>query len=414
MKINFYLMILIFVCQCFGIAQEKSDYAILKKFQTNIESISANIDKATTAQECADINVKIDGLEKEFSKDSLLLEKANYPDGYKRAVERLRVKLIIRQKDLGIIESQVIRIAELESKIRELSDQIAIMSSENEKLIDELRLSSKEALDSLRNIVSKLQDGLKQRDALIFALVDTLFLQYDKNISDMKDIEKQSLRGKIEYHGIFNNIKRSIMDNVDFLESTQLKGTDIVTLARQQHRFRSQWKGLSPKLASLYLQGKSKKNELPLIDSMISIWENKVDEAIWRSLDKLFEEKGFVLKEFKNGDEFYRSFISFLDEQIEDPRKEMVETRYKLFTNFNENLWISELNPKWLPALVELNKLTEMQKKDIQEKVEKWKSTVTPGLSWLSYILIILGAVLLVVILIWFFRKASTPAEEEG
>lgn len=409
LKCFFYIF---FVLQSILFTQHKSDYATVKKFQTEIGAVSDNIDKASTVQECADINISIDKLEADFSKDALLIEKANYPDGFSRAIERVRGKLLIRQKDLGIIESQVIRITELETKVRELSDQIAILGTQNEKLMEQLKLTSKEALDSLRNIVSKLQDGLRQRDNLIFALVDSLFLQYDKNIIDMKDIEKQGLKGKIEKHNIFNNIKRSIMDNVNFLESTQLKGADVVTLIRQQVRFQSQWKGLGPKLASLYLQGKAKKNEVVIIDSMISIWGRRADEAMWRSLDKLFEEKGFVLKEFRNGDEFYRSFITFLDEQIEDPRKEMTETRYKLYVNFNENLWIPELSPKWLPALLELQKITETQKKDIDDKVNKWRSTVTPGLSWISYMLIVLAVILLIIILVWFFKKTSTPQEE--
>jgi hypothetical protein len=134
---------------------------------------------------------------------------------------------------------------------------------------------------------------------------------------------------------------------------------------------------------------------------------------MWRSLNKLFNEKGFVVKEFNNGDEFTANFIAFLDEQIQDPRKEMSETRYKLFTNFNENLWQPDLNATWLPSLVELQKISETQKKEIEEKVDQWRSSVTPGLSWLSYMLIILGGLLAVIVVIWFFRKTSKPAEEE-
>jgi hypothetical protein len=364
-------------------------------------------------QECAEATVSIDMLAKEFSADTALLDKAIYPDGYTKTIQKLRGKLVIRQKDLGIIESQVIRITELETKVRELSDQVGMLSSQNEKLMDQIQLTSKTAIDSLRKLVAKLREGLEQRDAIIFALADSLFLQYDKNVSDMKDIEKQGLMGKLERHSIFGNIKRSIMDNVTFLETTQLKGNDVVTLVRQQKRFQSQWTGLGPKLASLYLSGKSRKNEVIVVDSMLAVWGDKVDDAMWRSLNKLFNEKGFVVKEFRNGEEFTVNFIAFLDEQIQDPRKEMSETRYKLFTNFNENLWQPDLNALWLPSLVELQKISETQKKEIEDKVDQWQSTVTPGLSWLSYMLIILGGLLVVIVIIWFFRKTSKPAEEE-
>jgi hypothetical protein len=395
------------------LAQRKSDYATVKRFQSEIESISTSVDKANMVQECAEASVSIDMVLKEFSADTILLEKANYPDGYNKTIQKLRGKLAIRQKDLGIIESQVIRITELETQVRQLSDQVGMLNSQNEKLLEQIQLTSKTAIDSLRKLVAKLKEGLQQRDDVIFALTDSLFLQYDKNVGDMKDVEKQGLAAKLERHSIFGNIKRSIMDNVTFLEATQLKGNDVVTLVRQQNRFKSQWTGLAPKLASLYLSGKSKKNEVILVDSMLSVWGDKVDGAMWRSLNKIFSEKGFVVKEFNNGEEFTANFIAFLDEQIQDPRKEMSETRYKLFTNFNENLWQPDLNATWLPSLVELQKISETQKKEIEEKVDQWRSSVTPGLSWLSYMLIILGGLLAVIVVIWFFRKTSKPAEEE-
>ena len=75
-------------------------------------------------------------------------------------------------------------------------------------------------MDSLRSMIVKLRQGLQERDALIFALTDSLFMQYDKNVGDMKDVEKQGLISKIDRHGIIGNVKRSIIDNITFLEST--------------------------------------------------------------------------------------------------------------------------------------------------------------------------------------------------
>ncbi len=49
-----------------------------------------------------------------------------------------------------------------------------------------------------------------------------------------------------------------------------------------------------------------------------------------------------------------RTIAAFLDEQIQNPNKETNDTRFKLFTNFNENLWHTDLNTTWLPALTEL------------------------------------------------------------
>jgi hypothetical protein len=204
------------------------------------------------------------------------------------------------------------------------------------------------------------------------------------------------------------------MDNVTFLESTQLKGNDLVALVRQQKRFQSQWSGIAPKFSSLYLSGKAKKNEVMTVDSMLAVWGDKVDVAMWRSLNVLFKDKGFVVQDFKNGEEFGMNLTAFLDDQIQNSNKEMDDTRYKLFINFNENLWQTDLKATWLPALAELQKISAAQKKDIEDKVDKWRSSVSPGASWLLYILIGLGVVIIALITTRFFRKKSEEETPES
>ena len=407
-------------------AQQKSDYAIVQHFQTLTKSLAKNIDQAKTVQECAEANTSIDAVENEFGGDKAFINKANYPDGYDKTIEQLRGKLLIRQRDIGAIESQIVRITELEVKIRELSDQLMKLTNQNATLMAEVQqltenvkklsgdlFNSTTPIDSLRNMIVKLRQGLQERDALVFALTDSLFMQYDKNVGDMKDIEKQGLLGKIDRHGIIGNVKRSIIDNIAFLESTQLKGTDLVTLVRQQERFQSQWTGLASKLTALYLSGKSKKSEVSIVDSMLAMWQDKVDGAMWRSLNMLFKEKGFAVREFKNGDEFVANFIAFFDEQTQNVNKETDDTRYKLFTNFNESLWQTDLNATWLPALTELRKISDAQKKDIETKFERWHASVMPGAKWLTYILIVLGVLLVAIVGVWIFRKGPKTTQKE-
>ena len=407
-------------------AQQKSDYAIVQHFQTLTKSLAKNIDQAKTVQECAEANTSIDAVENEFGGDKAFINKANYPDGYDKTIEQLRGKLLIRQRDIGAIESQIVRITELEVKIRELSGQLMKLTNQNAALMAEVQqltenvkklsgdlFNSTTPIDSLRNMIVKLRQGLQERDALVFALTDSLFMQYDKNVGDMKDIEKQGLLGKIDRHGIIGNVKRSIIDNIAFLESTQLKGTDLVTLVRQQERFQSQWTGLASKLTALYLSGKSKKSEVSIVDSMLAMWQDKVDGAMWRSLNMLFKEKGFAVREFKNGDEFIANFIAFFDEQTQNVNKETDDTRYKLFTNFNESLWQTDLNATWLPALTELRKISDTQKKDIETKFERWHASVMPGAKWLTYILIVLGVLLVAIVGVWIFRKGPKTTQKE-
>jgi hypothetical protein len=425
MKTILRLVALLVLSNLMLVAQQKSDYAAVQLFRTTAQSISKNVDKANSVQECAELNASVDALEKEFADEKTLLNKAIYPDGYDRTIEHLRGKLLVRQKDLGFIESQVIRITELETTVRGISDQVKRLSMQNDKLLADIQMLTQSVqkltgdlfnaatpLDSLHNLIVKLRQGLQDRDALIFALTDSLFLQYDKNVSDMKDVEKQGLLGKIELHNIVGNVKRSIMDNVTFLETTQLKGSDLVTLVRQQKRFQSQWTGIAPKLTSIYMSGKAKKYEVSTVDSMLAVWGDKVDNAMWRSLNTLFKEKGFFVKKFKNGEEFSANFIAFLSEQIQNPNEETNDTRFKLFTNFHENLWLTDLNATWLPALTELSKISDTQRKETEAKVEKWRSIVSPGASWLIYVLVLLGVLLIPILAIRLFPKAPKMSKE--
>jgi hypothetical protein len=250
----------------------------------------------------------------------------------------------------------------------------------------------------------------------VYALADSLFLQYDKNISDMKDVEKQGLAGKLERHGILSTVKRSIQDNLAFLESTQLKGVDLVTLVRQQQQFASQWKGLSPKISALYaaksaVKGKSSASETASVDSLLTTWGKKVDAALWRSLNQLFRDHGFVVKDFGNGQDFVVNFSSFIEEQTQNTKQDDKNTRYKFYQNFEDGVWKGEFGVVWLPALVQTQKITADQKKDIEDKIAVWRASVQPGTSWVTYVLVLAGLVVLVGALVFVLRKKNVPPE---
>ena len=139
MKTIIRLIALLAITNIVLFAQQKSDYAVVQRFQGITKSIAKNIDQAKTVQECAEATTSLDAVEKEFGGDKLLINQANYPDGYDKTIEQLRGKLLIRQRDLGVIESQIVRITELEVKIRELSDQVKKLTTQNEALMAEVQ-----------------------------------------------------------------------------------------------------------------------------------------------------------------------------------------------------------------------------------------------------------------------------------
>jgi len=387
-------------------AQQISDRSIVDKFSKTVKELYRTVDAATSAQDCADINAAIEEMEKEFASHKELLDRALYPDDYSKTITNLQGRLLVRQRDLGVIETQIARIAELESQVRQLSGRIDDLSTEVTNLQRAHLLNMEAAamdralLDSLNIVISRLRQNLKERDNLIFALVDTLFMQYDKDVASMNDVEKQGVSVRLERRNVLTNIKKSVADNLAFLESTNLSANDYAEIARQNQRFSSQWNGLRPKIASIYLGGKQKKSEAVLIDSMLSLWSSKVDQSTWKALRVLLEKAGIQLKPFSSGAEFAGNFSEYVAAEINNTKQEPGDVRLKRFNTFNDQVWKTDLEPTWLPFLMESGKITADQKAEIEKGFESWRSAITP----VSPVVYILGGILLVLVL-WSLNR---------
>jgi len=412
MKTTLYIFILFLGSFCFLNARQTSERLIVNKFEGSVKELSLFADSAKTVQDCAEISSMIDEIEMKYAEKKDLLDRALYPDDYSKTIEKLRGKLLIRRNDLGVIETQYARITELEVQVLGLSNKIDSLDQENEKLANAIkRMSGSKALvDSLKMVISKLRKNLIKRDEVIFSLVDSLFLQYDKNVANMTDIEKQSIYGKLERKNVFTGLKKSIEDNLNFLRSTSLTPSDYVEIARQNSRFTSQWKGVGPKLAEIYLSGKKKTDEVMLIDSLLGVWSKEVDRSNWQSLNTILTQNGIVLKPFNNGDEFTANFTGYIDTLIKNTMEEPEDVRAKQFNAFNDNVWKNNIEPTWLPVLLESGKLTEDQVDKIENAVDNWESAVSP-ISPVVYVGIAIVIIAIVIGLAMRFRKK--PEEEE-
>jgi len=405
-------------------AQQVSDRANVDKFSRTIKELYRSVDSAKSAQDCADITASLEALESEFAPHKALLDRALYPDDYSKSIASLKGRLLVRQKDLGVIETQLVRIAELEKQVQELTGRISDLTKENDSLLAgvnnlrqahklnmEAAASDRVLVDSLKTVISRLRQNLKERDDLIFALLDSLFLQYDKDVASMNDVEKQGVSVRLERRNVLTNIKRSIADNLKFLESTELSPNDYMEIARQNQRFTSQWNGLRPKIASIYLSGKQKKSEAVLIDSMLTRWSARVNQSTWKTLAVLFERGGIQLKPFSNGDELTKSFSEFVAAEIRNTKKEPNDVLRKRFNTFNDQVWKTDIESAWLPVLVESGKITADQKAAIEKSFDSWRKEVTP----ISPIVYALGAVA-ILLFIWSLtrRGRKKPLTEQS
>jgi hypothetical protein len=386
------------------LGQEKSDYQIVQEFKSKYQAIQKATEAAASVQDCGSISYSISELEKEYSPYKALLDKALYPDGFDKKIQDARLQLRLAQDKLGVIESQVARIAELRAQVEFLTDQVEKLSGENSNLLKQIQRMSaaktKETIDSLQNLISQLRSNIRQRDQLIFALVDSLFLQYDKDVNSLKDVEKGNIAGRLEKGNVFTNIKKSIRDNVQFLESTSLTGRDVAEVAKQQRRFEVQWQSFGKKLAAIYASNKKGMNEVAQIDTMLADWGRRTQSMFWRQLNLQFRDRGYAVKEFTNGQEFYQNLSAFIDDEIKNVRAESDDTRYKRYVIFSDSVWNGDVKPNWIPLLIEKGELTDSLNEQLEDKVNSWRKAVQPPQT-VMYILI----ALVLGLIAWFAYK---------
>ncbi len=400
-------------------AQEKSDYEVIQTFKQKLTDINKSIEKASTVQECVDISSRIDDLEKEFADNVALLDKALYPDGYKGKIVTVRTQLKMGQEKLGIIETQLFRINDLEAQVRSLTGKVDSLTGENANLLQQVQkmgedvkgaaaglASTKGIIDSLNKVINKLRNNIKERDQMIFALVDSLFMQYDKSVTSMKDVEKQSLAGRLERKSIFSNMKKSIQDNVAFLQTTQLSSKDLAEMINEQKKFASQWKAFGAKLQGLYEPGKKGANEIKEVQSLLDEWGQKADATFWRGLNLAFRERGLGVKEFNSGGEFKTNLLDFIGAEIKDAGAGKKDESFQVYQSFYDSLWVTHLKPTWIPLLVDSGRITDSDRQEIESQVANWGSAVSPSRLWL-YILVI---VVVLVVAFFMFRKKTPPA----
>jgi len=403
-------------------AQEKSDFELIQSFKQKLSDVNKLIERASTVQECVDITSRIDDLEKEYADNVALLDKALYPDGYKGKIALVRTQLRMSQDKLGIIETQYLRINELEAQVKSLSGKVDSLTGENANLLQQVQKMGVEAnnaaagmastrglIDSLNKVISKLRNNIQERDQMIFALVDSLFMQYDKSVTSMKDVEKQSLAGRLERRSVFGNMKKSIQDNLAFLQTTQLSSKDLVEMINEQKKFASQWKAFGAKLQGLYEPGKKGANDVKEVQTLLDEWGQKADASFWHGLNLAFKEHGLAVKGFASGNEFKTNLLNFIDTEIKDAGAGKKDESMKAYQSFYDSVWVTQLKPAWIPLLVDSGRISDSDRQEIETQVASWGSAVGPSRIWL-YVLII---VVVLVVAFFMFRKKTPPAASQ-
>lgn len=378
---------------------QRSDSEIKRDFEKGFKTLMKDLRTAdsTTIGALAE---KVAAFKNEFQPHRDFLNKSVYPDGYDETIAKLEDQLKESQE---LAESQG-RIAALEAQVRELSSRIDALSSENAMLLKKID-SLKNEMTALRKTVAELQDKIAKRDAAVFALVDSLFVQYDTQRLSSGDMRKLS---SLEKNNVLSNIKRSVNDNIALLSSSGIEALDFPRMLDEQRKFEKNWKGIGKKLADAYVGSRDRARELSTVDTMIHQWRTQVDETFWKALNKLFADEQLSVAQSKSGEELYNNILKFVDDQMSNAGGQSSADQLKTYEKFAYNVWGAKLKPVWIPVMKRYELFTDTQENEIDTKVKLWQAQVQPS-NTLLYLIV--GALIIAVLVGLYLgmKKRSTP-----
>ena len=399
---TFSILLMISLMSVFSYAQ--TDFEIKQNFLTKYKQIETSIEYANNETDCAAIAGQIEKLKEDFSSHSTLLDNALYPDDFNTAFTKLNKKLSIRQTDVS-------QIGELKVQVGELNDQLLKLNQENSELmyqVQTLRRSSDrnaKTIDSLKYLVKRLSAKLKERDELVMSMVDSLFQQITVIPASVNDYESNGVFKKIASTNFFENIKRSVTDNMKFMRVTILTSDDLNEIRGQQKELSSRWQKVGPSLAKVYLQSKQQASEVNQINNLFTDWARAIDDQIWERVYNIFEKKNIHLLQFKSGEEFTNSISSFVQDEIKNYGVKGKDESDKTFTMFVDSVWFKEVEPKWLPYLLNDKMISEANKDSLDSRIKEWKEKVSPSQFPLWIIYVVVGIIMVTVLSIVIFRK---------
>jgi phosphoglycolate phosphatase-like HAD superfamily hydrolase len=399
-----FLLVLMMFCNLFS----QSDYEIVQNFKNRIPIIESKIKDAISLEDLQNTQAEVEKLKNDFLPHKELLDRSLYPENFQKIIDNLNNYITIRKGDF-------VQIEELQTEVVTLRTEIDELNKKNAELLNKIytlelqRKKDAKTIERLQSLVAELRASLAQRDELVLAIIDSLMPKIDVDTRALTDAEKQNIASETESRNVVYLVKKSLRDNIRFLEITTLKPADIETIKKQQDNFVSLWQRIGPKLTDIYAAKPEKSNELRQIDALFTNWKNNLRREVWESIREDFSVGGISLRRFNSGEEFTNTISNYIDEEIKSYGVKSEEESKRVYSVFTDSIWFKTINTDWMPYLID-NKMITLEQKDlIDQKINQWKDLVAP--SYNIWIYISVAAVLILIALIYFMRSKRKVAE---
>jgi len=405
---------------------QHSDYALKSDFEERARALAARLDSASTTEAIDSVRDEIAKLESDYAPRSAFLDKALYPLTFSESIARLRSLQVLTYDRVYLIRTQGLKLGELEARINALTSRLDSLTAQRDQLFGELQ-ESRKSLASLREAVRRLNANLAAKDRLIFAIVDSIFLPYGKDLHQVADVHKEAIAQRLQNANVVTRVYEIAADNVKFLDVTQLQGKDYAGLIDQYQAFSARWAGLKEKMTdvaatSAVAAGQPSRGgaahgapgegrvtpprsaeagaaaQAAHVDSVLDDWHRRLIAGFWGGLQKEFAQAGITVAEFHDGPSFassVRTYVASLASSKQDPRP------------FVENLWKQKIDRDWRDGLTKDGMLGRTEYAALDRAVSEL-SKETIDMTLIAYI----AGVLAIVAAVWFFvfRKRKPPA----
>lgn len=401
-----FLLCLIFSLSLFA----QSDYEIVQNFKTKALAIDDSIKHAATLEDLQNARDKIDQLRNEYIDKKDLLDKSLYPLNFNKTIENLQMAYDLRKGDFTQINV-------LQTQVSGLKEQVDTLNKRNTDLISRVQMletaskTDKSRIAQLEKSVADLKASLAKRDELVISMIDSLIPPSYRQKSELSSQEKEKVFSEAQKNNVVNNIKKSLQDNIKFLQVASLTPEDLTQIKQQQEQFAKVWRSVGPKLIDVYSDKKAGTSDLKEIEDYFATWRTALNKEAWDAIKTTFADYGINLMDFSNGKEFTQSASAFISDEIKNVSIKGKDESQNTFKSFADSAWYGEIKPTWVPFLINNNMFTEAQKDTVEKKISDWKSAAYgTGFNWF-YIIIGLLIVIIVILIIVRRRPASRPPE---
>lgn len=387
-----------------NLGYSQSDYEIVQDFKAKAQKIEEELKAAATPEQYEKLSKDIQALKDEFMTKKTLLDKSLYPDTYDSYFARL-------ESQLKTGSTTAKQITELKQEVTKLTDLVTKLSEENAQLLRDIdalkrgRAQDKKTIDSLRALVRKLRENLRQRDQLIAEMVDSLINQYAYQTSALSAAERKTMAQKVEGAYLFENVRKVINDNVKFLETGEFNASDLSTMKRDYDRFKKRWDDIAPKLAEIYIDKKDRTAEIETVKEMFRRWDRQIEAAAWSSVNAIFYRKGVSINKFSSANEFENAVFAYINDQMQKVKDYDKSILYENYQVFVDTIWNRELKKEWFPTFMANGYMTSEKITNIESKFLPWKEAVEPSSKIWLYALIAIGVLILIGIIVKSSRR---------